>query len=231
MYYLYQKGQTKMKDIRKEHPNAIIQYARHTFKDGLVMTSSFGADSVVLLHMVTEMISDVPVIFIDTRYHFPETYQYVVRLVNFLGLNLKVYSGHSPETLERLYGKLWEQGEEGMKNYNNLQKVVPLYNALGKLNATAMISGIRAEQTENRTNTEVIEFDGKGNIFRIHPILNWTKNDIDEYLRKHGLPRHPLVAKGYESIGDWHSTLPGKGRSGRLLGQKQECGIHLDYEI
>lgn len=219
-------------DVRGTHPESIIQYARGTFGDGLVMTSSFGADSVVLLKMATEVVPNIPVIFIDTGYHFPETYQYVIRVADFFGLNLKVFSaGDSTETFESQHGKLWEKGEEGIARYNHIRKVLPLYHGLSKLRATAMISGIRAEQTENRANTEVIEFDGKGNIIRIHPILNWTKSDIDQYLRKYGLPRHPLVAKGYESIGDWHSTLPGKGREGRLLGQKQECGIHLDYEI
>jgi phosphoadenosine phosphosulfate reductase len=219
-------------DIKIRRPEDVIRWAYEIFGPRLVMTSSFGADSAVLLHMASDIVPNIPVIFINTGYVFPETLIYITTLTERLSLNVKIFSSQwTPETLEREFGKLWEQGEEGMRKYNNLVKVLPLDVALCKLKATAMLSGVRAEQTENRAKMEMV-YLGRENVFRINPLLSWCKSDVDNYFNRHNLPKHPLVAQGYESIGDTHSTIPGKGREGRLLGVKKECGIHLpEYEI
>lgn len=217
--------------MKNDRPEQIIQDAAETFKKGLVMTSSFGADSAMMLHMVTGLVPKIPVILINTGYLFPETEKFILRLTEKFRLNLKIFSSReTPESFERTYGRLWEKGEEGIRQYNNLQKVLPMQNALRFLKAKAVISGVRSEQTENRASLKKVEYTDDG-LYRIYPILSWDTTEVEEYFKKHNLPRHPLVAQGYESIGDTHSTIPGKGREGRLLGVKQECGIHLDYMI
>lgn len=216
-----------MKNISAD---ARIHWAKKVFGSGLVMTSSFGADSALMLKMVTQIIPTIPVILIDTGYLFPETYRFAIELTRKMKLNLKVYSSlYSPLQFEKFFGKCWEDGEEGLKNYNSIMKVQPMEVALRGLGATAVISGVRAVQTENRSKMEIVDL-GQGNFFRIHPILDWTDEMVLKYFQKEGLPRHPLINEGYESIGDTHSTIPGKGREGRLLGVKKECGIHLDPE-
>jgi phosphoadenosine phosphosulfate reductase len=219
-----------MKNLRAED---CIEWAKKTYGDGLVMTSSFGADSALMLHMVTQIFPKIPVILIDTGYLFPETYQFSIKLVRYFKLNLKVYgSSYKPEQFEKYFGRCWEDGEEGVKKYNSIIKTQPMDVALRDLGATAVISGVRAEQTENRSKMESVQLGDDG-IFRIHPILSWTDEMVENYFIKVGLPRHPLVARGYGSIGDTHSTIPGKGREGRLLRVKNECGLHLtpEYDI
>lgn len=215
---------------------SIVRWAAETFSQGLVMTSSFGAQAAVMLHLVTRVIPAIPVIFIDTGYHFPETYQFCQEMADRLSLNLKAYqSPLSPAWMEVKHGKLWELGdseEEQAKNlvlYDQLRKVEPQRRALRELGAVACMAGNRKQQTDHRAGLRNVELvDG---VFQIYPILNWATKDVHEYLKAHELPYHPLYFKGYKSIGDWHSTSPITGdeheRAGRFKGLKQECGLHL----
>lgn len=197
----------------------------------LAMTTSFGADSAVLLHLATQVKPEIPVIFINTGYNFPETIEYSKTLTNLLGLNLHVFESElSPERMEAEHGKLWEIGREGMDLYNSIRKVEPLRRALRELKVAGTLRGVRRTQTEHRRNLRPIE-KGFDTTYKIHPILNWSDDDMLDYRRTHNLPDHPLFSQGYTSIGDWHSTVPDQGREGRKLGEHQECGINLDYII
>ena len=207
----------------------VIRWAGETFGDGLAMTSSFGAQSAVMLHLVTRIIPDLPVILIDTGYLFPETYQLVKDFTERFSLNLKVYTARvTPARYEALHGKTWEV-EESMGHYLQLFKVEPLQRALEELNVTAWLAGLRANQTDHRATLRTVE--KQDGVYKVHPILNWSRKDIGEYMAKHDLPYHPLVEKGYASIGDTHSSRPiteGEDeRAGRFGGFAQECGIHL----
>ncbi len=208
----------------------IVRWASDTFGDGLVMTSSFGAQAAVMLHLVTRVVPGIPVIFIDTGYLFPETYRFAEELTQRLRLNLKVYQPVlSPARYEALHGRQWEMGEQGLAEYNRMRKVEPMQRALRELNARAWLAGLRRQQTDYRAGLRVVEFqDG---IYKVYPILEWTTRDVHEYLKKHDLPYHPLYEKGYRSIGDTHSTEPTFGRAperaGRFGGLKQECGLHI----
>lgn len=208
----------------------ITRWATDTFAQGLVMTSSFGAQAAVMLHLATRVTPDIPVIFIDTGYLFPETYLFAESLAQRLKLNLQVYqSPLSPARHEALSGQLWEQGPDGLDRYDQVRKVEPLQRALRELRAAAWLAGLRKDQTDHRAGLRTVEVqDG---LYKIHPILNWTGKDVHEYLKKHDLPYHPLYEKGYKSIGDTHSTRPITDgmheRAGRFHGLKQECGIHL----
>lgn len=207
----------------------VIRWASEAFASGLAMTSSFGAQSAVMLHLATRVVPDIPVILIDTGYLFPETYQFIKTLQDRLSLNLKVYSPRiTAARYEALHGKTWEYAE-GLDHYHEVFKVEPLQRALEELNVTAWLAGLRAEQTDHRQSLRPVE--QQAGIYKVHPILRWTTKDVHDYLTKHDLPYHPLFEKGYASIGDTHSTRPitegMSERDGRFGGLRQECGIHL----
>ena len=207
----------------------IIRWASEAFGDGLAMTSSFGAQSAVMLHLVTRVVPDIPIILIDTGYLFPETYHFVNDLTKRLSLNLKVYSPRvTPARYEALHGKTWEYAE-GLDHYHQIFKVDPLQRALEELQVKAWLAGLRSDQTDHRKSLRIVEMqDG---LYKVHPILSWSTKDVHEYLKANDLPYHPLVEKGYASIGDTHSTRPitdGQDeREGRFNGLAQECGIHI----
>lgn len=208
----------------------IVRWAARRFGRDLVLSSSFGADSAVMLHLVTQIVPGIRVLLIDTGYLFPETYRFADELREKLHFELVVYSPLvTAARQEALYGNLWEQGDEGVQRYLMINKVEPMQRALRELGVKAWLAGLRGGQTEHRKSLSRVGFqDG---CVKIHPLLHWSRKDVDDYIASHDLPRHPLVAQGYRSIGDWHSTIPvldgDDERSGRLLGTKKECGLHL----
>jgi len=214
----------------KADATQVVQWASDTFVDGLVMTSSFGAQSAVMLHLVTQVVPDIPVILIDTGYLFPETYRFVEQMTKRLKLNLKVYVPQiTAARMEALHGKLWDKDVEHLKQYHQYTKIEPLQRALRELKVTAWLAGLRGQQTDFRAGLRFVEKQNEQ--YKVHPILTWTTKDVHEYLKKHDLPYHPLYEQGYASIGDVHLTQPVTAgmseREGRFRGLKQECGIHL----
>jgi phosphoadenosine phosphosulfate reductase len=201
-------------------------------KPHVVLSSSFGAQAAVCLHLVTRQWPEIPVVLLDTQYLFPETYGFIDTLTERLGLNLKVYkSPLSAAWQEARYGKLWEQGQEGIVQYNQRNKVEPMQRALKELGAEAWITGLRRQQSSTRQNLGVLaEQDG---ILKVHPIIDWTDRDVYEYLREHDLPYHPLWEQGYVSIGDVHTTRPlSEGMTAeetRFFGMARECGLHQKH--
>ena len=217
----------------------VVRWAVETFgvagsasgNGGLVMSTSFGVQSAVMLHLVTQVVPDIPVIFIDTGFHFVETYQFADELTQRLKLNLKVYAAEeSPSWFVARHGQLWDSDNpEDLNTYDRLRKVEPMNRALDELGATATLAGLRRQQTNHRANLRKVE--GQDGRFKVAPILEWTTKDVHDYLQTHNLPYHPLHDQGYASIGDWHSTRPitagDDERAGRFNGLKQECGLHL----
>jgi len=206
-----------------------VAWTLKRFGDKVVLSSSFGAQSAVLLHMVSRQRADIPVVLIDTGYLFPETYQFVDQLTERLDLNLKVYRARwSPAWQEARWGKLWEQGIEGITKYNQINKVEPMQRALRDLDAHAWIAGLRRQQASTRTERQGLELVNER--FKTYPIIDWTDRDVFQYLKKHDLPYHPLWDEGYVSIGDVHTTRKlGEGMSEeetRFFGLKRECGLH-----
>jgi len=210
----------------------IVQWAVDTFGSGLVMSTSFGIQSAVMLHLVTQIIPQIPVIWIDTGYLPQETYRFAEELSQRLSLNLKVYQSLlSPARMEAIYGRLWEVGTlEALNLYDQIRKVEPMQRALQDLQATAWLAGLRKNQTDYRKQMNVVE--QQGTLYKISPILHWNSRDIYKYLTAHDLPYHPLFDQGYTTVGDWHSSRPlsaedSNDRDTRFQGLKQECGIHL----
>lgn len=216
------------------HSNAveIIEWADNAFGDGLVMSSSFGIQAAVMLHLVTQVVPDIPVIWIDTGYLPAETYQFAEDLTQRLNLNLKVYqSPMSPARMEALYGKLWEKHDlESLNFYDKIRKVEPMQRALQELQATAWLAGLRSNQTEHRKSLDPV--NRQSELYKVLPILDWTSKDVYDYLTDHNLPYHPYFDQGYTTVGDWHSSRPlmasdENERDTRFHGVKQECGLHL----
>lgn len=206
-----------------------VDWAKQQFEHGLVMTSSFGAQSAVMLHLVTRQLPDIPVILVDTGYLFPETYRFAMEMTERLGLNLKVYRPTmTAGWMEAIHGKLWTT-PEGLKEYHRIVKVEPMQRALDELNVTAWLAGLRAQQSDHRGNLRIVE--RQDGYFKVHPIIDWTTKDVHDYLKANDLPYHPLYERGYKSIGDIHSTLPITAgmseREGRFGGMAEECGLHL----
>jgi phosphoadenosine phosphosulfate reductase len=211
-------------------PERILRFTRDTFGDSVILTSSFGADAAVMLHLVTRVIPSVRVVFLDTGYLFPETYQFADELTKRLNLDVRVYSpAMTAARQEALFGKLWEGDEAQLEQYQRINKVEPLERALAELRPRAWIAGVRSRQTAHRATLRAVDL--QDSVYKIHPILSWDDEAVHHYLRANDLPYHPLRRRGYRSIGDAHSTFPtGEGedaRAGRRLGQKLECGIHL----
>ncbi|MBE9155259.1 phosphoadenosine phosphosulfate reductase [Nodosilinea sp. LEGE 06152] len=220
------------KEASPQTSAAIVGWAADTFGSGLVMSTSFGIQAAVMLHLVTQVVPEIPVIWVDTGYLPEETYRFADQLTQRLNLNLKLYqSPLSPAHMEALYGKLWAEGSvEALNQYDQIRKVEPMQRALRELGATAWLAGLRSQQTDHRKTLDVV--GQQHGIHKILPILHWTSKDIYEYLQAHDLPYHPFFEQGYATVGDWHSSRPLMAsdrdeRDTRFHGLKQECGIHL----
>lgn len=215
--------------LEKMSPTERVEWSLAHLPGEQILSSSFGAQSAVMLHLVNSVAPGIPVVLTDTGYLFPETYQFIDMLTDQLQLNLKVYkSKMSSAWQEAKYGKLWEQGVEGITRYNNLNKVEPMKQALQELNAQTWFAGLRRSQSDSRKDLNVLQKQGQH--FKVHPIIDQSNRDLYLYMKKHNLPYHPLWEQGYVSIGDWHTTS--KLQDGmseqdtRFFGLKRECGLH-----
>ena len=194
-----------------------------------VMSSSCGAQSAVMLHLVSRQRPDIPVILIDTGYLFAQTYQFIDRLTARLELNLQIFRPQlSAAWQEARFGKRWEQGAQGIRQYNAQNKVEPFERALEQLGASTWFAGLRRAQARTRAELPIVS--GQDGRWKVHPIVDWTDRDIYRYLSAHQLPYHPLWEQGYTSIGDVHTSArlvdAGDEESTRFFGLLRECGIH-----
>ena len=206
-----------------------VRWALEEFRGHALLSTSFGVQAAVMLHLVTQVDPMIPVVFIDTGYLFPETYRFADELTEKLGLNLKVYTPRmTAARQEAVFGKLWEQGVEGLAQYGRVNKVEPMNRALGDLGAHVWITGVRREHASSREDLPVVKRQNR--VLKVQPIVDWTDRQIDEYLQEHGLPYHPLWEQGYVSVGDTHSTTRFadgmKPEETRFSGLKRECGLH-----
>ena len=206
-----------------------VAWALDTLPGGHVLSSSFGAQAAVMLHLLTRQKPDIPVVVVDTGYLFPETYRFIDELTDRLALNLKVYrSGVSPAWQEARHGRRWEEGADGIRDYNQENKVRPMQRALNDLAAGTWFAGLRRVQSSSRAGTRFV--DTSGDRWKVHPIADWTDRDVYTYMKANDLPYHPLWEKGYVSIGDVHTTRTlaeaGSSEKTRFFGLHRECGLH-----
>jgi len=215
--------------LEKLSAEARVSWALEQLPGAFVLSSSFGIQAAVLLHMVTQQRPDIPVILTDTGYLFPETYRFIDELTAKLNLNLQIFRAEtSPAWQEARYGKLWEQGVDGIEQYNQLNKVEPMNRALSTLGAQTWFAGLRRDQSGSRASLPVLAV--QRGVFKILPIIDWDNRQVHQYLKQHGLSYHPLWDEGYLSVGDTHTTRkwePGMAEEEtRFFGLKRECGLH-----
>ena len=214
--------------LKKVSAHDIVAWAADAFPaDSLALTTSFGVQAAVMLHLVNDVVPGIPVVFIDTGFHFQETYRFADDLASRLKLNLRVYQpALSPAWFHARNPDLHESDPDA---YDRARKVEPMDRALAELDPAATFAGLRRGQTQNRQGMQHVIFQNGRH--KVLPILRWSGKDVFQYLKAHDLPFHPLHEEGYASVGDWHSTRPiGAGedeRAGRFHGLKQECGLHL----
>jgi len=194
------------------------------------MVSSFGVESACLLHIITRIIPEIDVIFLDTGKHFSETLSYRDQLRDHIGLN--IVNVTPDDTLIQAEDPLGMLHKSAPHACCMIRKTVPLQDILSKYNS--WISGRKRYQGDSRANISIIERDAKH--IKLNPLALWSKKDIHIYMSEHGLPLHPLVKKEYFSIGCKPCTQPtacgSNERAGRWADhpEKTECGIHLGPE-
>lgn len=196
-----------------------------------VLSSSFGIQAAVSLHLLTRLRPDLPVIVVDTGYLFAETYRFIDQLTERLRLDLHVVRAqHSAAWQEARHGQLWTQGKSGLDRYNQIHKVEPMARALDELGVGTWFAGLRRAQSQSRARIDFVE--RRHGRYKVHPLADWSSRDVWVYLREHDLPWHPLWEQGYVSVGDVHTTRrfePGMAEEDtRFFGLQRECGLHTE---
>jgi len=215
--------------LERKSPEEILLWAWETYGPDIAASSSFQSGSVPLLHMISKTCPEMPILFLDTGFHFPETLAFKEELANRFNLNLiHVHPRQSERGSSRSRSRALYREDPDLCCYIN--KVEPFSEATKNL--AAWVSGIRRDQTDHRKETKILEQRGTGPV-RVHPMFNMNQDAIRQYMEKHDLPSHPLLDQGYLSIGCAPCTRPaieGQGeRSGRWAGmEKTECGLHLE---
>ena len=222
-------GGLNLPDLSLKSPAERVGWAWDTFRERAWVTTSFGAQSAAFLHLVTRVAPKIPVLFIDTGYHFPETLAFSRQLTKQLDLNLKTYCPLlSPEQIEAQHGKLWESGPEGLSQFHEIIRVEPLRRAFQELQPEIWLAGLRRSGSDHRQKQEILSRQDAR--WKLLPILEWSDQEIGRYLSTHSLPFHPLWEKGYVSIGDRVTTKRldevSDPRELRHFGWKRECGLH-----
>lgn len=225
---------TLNEEFEKKSPQEIVAWAIQEFAPRIAMSSSFGPESGALLHMVSQINPNTPVLFLETGYHFPETLAYRDQLKKLFGLtsviDLKADPKRREEAVKKYEGVPYDKNPDLCCQIN---KVEPLDEVIKGYDA--WMSGIRRRQTDQRKSIRIVE-EYEGELYKISPLCNFTSRDSWWYLKEHNIPMHPLYEKGYLSIGCWPCTRPVQPgddeRSGRWAGkQKTECGIHTFHEV
>ncbi|KAK7467691.1 3'-phosphoadenylsulfate reductase [Stygiomarasmius scandens] len=215
-------------------PEEILRWAVE-YLPGLYQTTAFGSTGLVAIDMLSKITTNPPpLIFLDTLYHFPETYELVEEVKKRYGQSVHVFKPEGCETVkdfEAKYGeRLWETDEA---TYDYLVKVEPARRAYETLGVKSVITGRRASQGGDRASLKPLEIDSTG-LVKLNPLFNWNFPMVEWYISEYKVPRNKLLDQGYRSVGDWHSTTKvAEGqdeRAGRWAGrEKTECGLHKDY--
>jgi phosphoadenosine phosphosulfate reductase len=212
----------RLRTLRATDPESVLTWAVDAFRGKLALTVSFGGGGLVLAHLISRIDRSIPVFFLNTGFHFPETLEFRDRFVRRYGLNLVELTPETdPGPLYQTdpYRCCW------------IRKVAPLEQALRGYDA--WITALRRDQSDERSTIDQVEYQEFGGrpIVKIFPLADWTRADVERYLGEHDVPHHPLQDQGYTSIGCWpctRATAPGEPeRAGRWSGTgRTECGLH-----
>ena len=186
----------------------------------ILVTSSFGTTSALVLHMLKEAGVDTPIYFLNTSFHFLETLEYRAALTKLLDLDVRELRAAPPDVRATLETGRWSYDPEGCCNVNKVQPLARI-----KRRADIWVSGLMNWQSPTRADLQV--FEERDGLLKFYPLVDMSRDEAEAYYDTHNLPRHPLSAEGYASVGCTHCTLPGTSREGRWAGQvKTECGLH-----
>ena len=240
-------------------PEEILRWAVDHIP-ALYQTTAFGLTGLVAIDMLSKITtSPPPLIFLDTLYHFPETYELVELVKTHYGRSVIVYKPEgctTAEEFERKHGeRFWERDERGYdyavkvgkeivhvpmspgikKGLLSIYQVETARRAYSELGVKAVITGRRASQGGARASLQPLEVDETG-LLKVNPLFAWTFDFVDWYVKSNKVPHNKLLEQGYRSVGDWHSTAKsGEGEAGERAGrwagreEKTECGLHEDY--
>jgi len=217
-----------IKNYRKK-PKELLKWLQLNLpNEKIIMGTGFGPPGIVLLDMLFKVTKNISVFYIDTNYLFKQTYNLRDQLEKKYGFKfLRFKTEVSPEMQAQKYGKeLWKSDPDSCCN---IRKVIPLKNALKDYDI--WITGIRKKQTAIRNQSELIEFESRFKVIKINPLIEWTHNEVWDYIKTNNLPYNPLHDNSYPSIGCEPCTSPvcdgDDDRSGRWKGiNKTECGLH-----
>ncbi|MBD2019578.1 phosphoadenosine phosphosulfate reductase [Leptolyngbya sp. FACHB-36] len=217
------------------HPKDILAWCAANVPTGLVQTSAFNVDDLLitdLLYRDLKPAHPVPVLFLDTLHHFPQTLELVAKAKELYNLNLKVYKIQDVDTREAFTAKYGEAlWDTDIAQFHHLTKIEPLQRGLAELGTIAWLTGRRRDQANTRADMPVFELDTQQRL-KVNPLANWTRKETWAYAFEHDVIYNPLHDQGYPSIGDQPITTPvAEGedeRAGRWRGTgKTECGIHI----
>ncbi len=216
-------------EFESQTPQEILEWAFREYGDDIALTSSFQTQSMPLLHIAARLKPDLRVLFLDTGYHFWETLEFRERMQREWNLNVvDLYRDSRWDVFVRQRVRTLPIEDPNLCCY--LHKVQPMQKAVAGLRA--WITGIRRDQTEARARAKILELQDDG-LVKVNPVLNWTRADVNRYIEEHNLPNHPLLEKGYRSIGCAPCTVAvgenDSDRAGRWAGRgKTECGLHTE---
>ena len=207
----------------------VLEWGFRTYGSAMEVASGFGVEGMVLIDIASRLRKNLRVFTSDTGFLFPETYELVKRAEERYGIRVeRLQPKLSPEAQALQHGpELWKNNPD---QCCALRKVEPLREKLASLRA--WVTAIRREQTSARAAAQKIEWDAKFSLVKLNPIVDWTSEQVWEYVRRHDVPYNPLHDRNYPSIGCTHCTRPVQPgedpRAGRWAGiEKTECGLHL----
>ena len=203
----------------------VLRYALEQFPGKVALASSFQKEESVLLDLLFGLEPKARVFAIDTHYLFPETYELWREVEQRYDIKIEMFEGPGADEIAATHGeRLWETKPD---LYLAIAKVEPLNRAL--LDLDCWITGVRRDQAPTRANAPKLGWDDAHELWKANPLADWSDEDCWTYIRERNLPYNALHDRGYASIGDTHSTLPGAGREGRWAGtERTECGLHVE---
>jgi len=212
-------------------PFEVLRWAVERFHPRLLMATAFGAEGCCILHMLADIQPGVRIINLETGYQFPETLELRERIKARYAIEVEyIYPEQTVAEYEAEHGgPLYELRPDQCCHD---RKVLPLRQAVKRIDPLAWISAIRKDQTNDRAQADLVQWDAKFNLVKVNPLLNWTKREVWGFVVKHDVPYNPLHDRNYPSIGCWPCTRavqPGEDeRAGRWAGKvKKECGLHV----
>jgi phosphoadenosine phosphosulfate reductase len=212
----------------------ILHHVLKEFGDSITFASSLGAEDQVITHMIAQINKETSIFMLDTGRLFPETYDLLEKTNLRYKINIKVFFPNAQQVEEMVNEKginLFYKSIENRKLCCHIRKTIPLQRALeGK---KAWITGLRKQQAVTRTDLDKVVWDDVNGLIKVNPLIEWSENDIWDYIKKHNIPYNPLHDKGYPSIGCQPCTraiFPGEDiRAGRWWWENpetKECGLH-----